>query len=256
MAEHDHLAAHDVSPHPVLPAYYRLPDQRAGFVRQLFDDTAPHYDRINEIFSLGSGRRYRRECLARAGLRPGMRVADIAIGTGLVAEEALRIVGNRGEVIGLDLSAGMLRMAREKLSIPLVQGSADRLPFASNSVDFLTLGYALRHVADLKATFGEFHRVLRPGGTVLLLEIARPEKPLTRAVVAGYLGGVVPMLCRWMTGETTTRTLTRYYWDTIEHCVPAAVIVAALSGAAFSDVTTTTALGLLRSYIGRKADRQ
>jgi demethylmenaquinone methyltransferase/2-methoxy-6-polyprenyl-1,4-benzoquinol methylase len=250
------MAESDITPHPVLPAYYGTADQRPRFVRQLFDDTAPHYDRINQIFSLGSGRRFRRECLVRAGLKPGMRVADIAIGTGLVAREAMQIVGASGEVIGLDLSAGMLRVARSKLRIPLVQGSADRLPFADASVDFLTLGYALRHVADLTSTFREFHRVLRPGGTVLLLEIARPERTLARAVLSGYLGAVVPVLCRWMTGTAMTRTLMRYYWDTIEQCVPAPTIVDALRGAAFTSVETATALGLLRSYTGRKPQVQ
>ncbi len=241
-----------VSPHPVLPAYYETHDQRTRFVRRLFDDTAPYYDRINEIFSLGSGARYRRECLLRAGLRPGLRVADIAIGTGLIAREAVRIVGQDSNVVGLDISAGMLAIAHSKLRIPLVQGAADRLPFASGAVDFVTMGYALRHVSDLLAAFSEFQRVLRPGGTVLLLEIARPTKRFTRAVVSGYLGGLVPILCRWVTGQATTRTLMRYYWDTIEHCVPPEIIMDALRDAGFTDIRCDTAFDLLRSYSARK----
>jgi demethylmenaquinone methyltransferase / 2-methoxy-6-polyprenyl-1,4-benzoquinol methylase len=241
-----------IDPHPVLPAYYDSHAQRTSFVRRLFDDTAPYYDRIDEIFSFGSGPWYRRQCLIKAGLKPGQRVADIAIGTGLVAREAVRVVGDGGEVIGLDLSAGMLAVARSKLHIPLIQGSADRLPLKDGTVDFVTMGYAVRHVSDLLATFGEFQRVLRPGGTVLLLEIAKPTKVLTRAVVAGYLGGVVPLLSRWITGEANTRTLMQYYWDTIEQCVAPEVILEAMSAAGLADVRCATEFDLFRSYSGRK----
>lgn len=247
------MATPNINPHPVLPAYYETHDQRARFVRQLFDDTAPYYDRINEIFSLGSGARYRRQCLIRAGLRPGLRVADIAIGTGLVAREAVRIVGKDSDVVGLDISAGMLAVARSKLGIPLVQGAAERLPFADGTIDFVTLGYALRHVSDLPATFCEFHRVLRLGGTVVLLEIAKPTKPFTRALVSSYLGSLVPLLCRWVTGQAMTGTLMRYYWDTIETCVPPKVITDTLRDAKFADIRCETAFDLLRSYSGRKA---
>src|ERR1700761_5189492 len=78
-----------------------------AFVRGLFNDTAPYYDTVNRLFSLGSGGWYRRRCLLRAGLRPGQTVLDVAIGTGLIAEEALRIVGTEGAVVGLDLSDAM-----------------------------------------------------------------------------------------------------------------------------------------------------
>src|ERR1700743_3868475 len=85
------------------------------FVRELFNDTAPHYDTVNRIFSLGSGAWYRRRCLLRAGVKPGQRLLDVAIGTGLIAEAAQRIVGPAGAVIGLDLSEAMLAEARRKL---------------------------------------------------------------------------------------------------------------------------------------------
>ncbi len=76
---------HDLRPHPVLPAYYGRLEERGAFVRALFNGNAGEYDRINRIFSLGSGGRYRRQALLAAGLRPGMRVLDVAVGTGLVA---------------------------------------------------------------------------------------------------------------------------------------------------------------------------
>jgi demethylmenaquinone methyltransferase/2-methoxy-6-polyprenyl-1,4-benzoquinol methylase len=239
-------------PHPVLAGYYERRDQRRAFVRKLFDEAAPHYDRINEIFSFGTGARYRRDCLRRAGLRPGLTLADIATGTGLVAREAVGILGGEDGVVGVDVSMAMLAEARCKLGIPLIQGIAEQLPFAEGSVDFLTMGYALRHVSDLFATFGEFHRVLRPGGTVLVLEIAKPTKRVNNAFLSAYLGGIVPLLSRWIAGRRIGGTLMRYYWDTIEQCVPPETILAAIRKAGFEDTRCTTDFGICRSYSGRK----
>lgn len=233
------------APHPDLTGYYRDAEERPGFVRRLFDDTAAHYDRINTVFSLGTGAWYRRHALKRAGLKPGARVLDVACGTGLVTREALRLAGPAGTVLGLDPSAGMLAEARAT-GAPLLQGRAEQVPLPSASLDMLTMGYALRHVADLGAAFSEFHRVLRPGGRVLLLEIGRPEGRMAHAAARAYLGGVVPALCRL--AAPRAGTLMTYYWDTIEACVPAEVILGHLRGAGFGDVGCETSLGIFRAY--------
>ncbi|MDB5368470.1 MAG: Ubiquinone/menaquinone biosynthesis C-methyltransferase UbiE [Roseomonas sp.] len=238
------------APHPNLTGYYAAAGERAGFVRRLFDDTAAQYDRINSVFSLGSGAWYRRHALRRAGLRPGARVLDVACGTGLVAREAARLTGDPAAVLGLDPSAGMLAEARRGLPVPLVQGRAEHLPLPAASVDFVTMGYALRHVAELGTAFAEFHRVLRPGGTVLLLEIGRPEGRLGLALARAYLGHVVPALCRLRAPRSGM--LMRYYWDTIEACVPAETILRHLRGAGFSGVTCETSLGIFRAYTARR----
>ena len=240
------------APHPTLPAYYPEAAQRAGFVRRLFDDTAPHYDRINRVFSLGTGAWYRRRALQQAGLEPGMRVLDVATGTGLVAREAARIAGPTGGVVGLDPSAGMLAEARRGLDIPLLQARAESLPLAPGSVDFVSMGYALRHVADLAGTFGEFLRVLRPGGRVLLLEIGRPDGAWAHAAARAYLGQVVPALCRLTAPRGRSGTLMRYYWDTIEACVPAETILSHLREAGFGAVGCDTSLGIFRAYRARR----
>jgi demethylmenaquinone methyltransferase/2-methoxy-6-polyprenyl-1,4-benzoquinol methylase len=240
------------APHPVLRDYYDRRDQQRTFVRNLFDEAAPHYDRINELFSFGTGARYRRDCLIHAGLRPGLRLADIAIGTGLVAREAVAVLGSEDGMVGVDLSAAMLAEARAKLGISLIQGTAEQLPFADNSFDFLTMGYALRHVANLVSTFHEFHRVLRPGGTVLVLEIAQPTKRLNRAFLSAYLGGLVPLLSRWAVGRSVGHTLIRYYWETIASCVPPEAIMAAMRDGGFDDTRCATNFDICRSYSARK----
>jgi demethylmenaquinone methyltransferase/2-methoxy-6-polyprenyl-1,4-benzoquinol methylase len=233
------------APHPALPGYYGEAEARAGFVRRLFDDTAVHYDRINSVFSLGTGAWYRRHAMVRAGLRPGARVLDVACGTGLVTREAIRVTGDPGCVMGLDPSAGMLAEA-------LVQGRAEHLPLGDASLDFITMGYALRHVSDLAVPFAEFHRVLKPGGTVLLLEIGRPESRAAHALAKAYLGKVVPALCRVAAPRARSGMLMQYYWDTIEACVPAETILSHLRGAGFAQVACETTLGIFRSYIARR----
>jgi demethylmenaquinone methyltransferase/2-methoxy-6-polyprenyl-1,4-benzoquinol methylase len=238
------------APHAPLLDYYRAPQGRAGFVRDLFDRTAPSYDRINRVLSFGSGGWYRRRALRRAGLKPGDRMLDVAIGTGLVAREAVAILGQSGTVIGLDLSLGMLTEARRALAIPLIQSRAEALPIADASLDFVSMGYALRHVVDLRLLFAEFRRVLRPGGRVLVMEIARPESRLGYAMVKAYVGGVVPAASRLL-GEDS-RTLMRYYWDTIDACVPPAEILRHLGEAGLTDIACETELGAFRAYRGRR----
>ena len=238
-------AASGAAPHRPLLSYYGAPQDRSDFVRHLFDDTAGSYDGINRVLSFGSGAWYRRRALLRAGLRPGARMLDVAVGTGLVAREAIRILGRPEDVVGLDLSEGMLGVARS-LGTSLVQARAEALPLADGSVDFLSMGYALRHVSDLALAFVEFRRVLRPGGRLLLLELGRPESRVGYAVARAYLGGVVPALSRLAGAQS--RTLMRYYWDTIDACVPAREIMRHLREAGLAQVECHTELGIFRAY--------
>lgn len=226
------------------------------FVRALFNDTAPHYDTVNRIFSLGSGGWYRRRCLLRAGVKPGQRLLDVAIGTGLIAEAAHRIVGPAGSVIGLDLSEAMLAECRRKLDIPLIQGLAHDLPLGDGTVDVVTMGYAIRHIDDLESCFREFRRVLKPGGILLLLEVSSPTKPIYRTTLARYLGRVVPVLSRWITRQPKLRALMAYHWETMENCVAPAVIEATMGRAGFGSVICEGWFDLFRSYSGRRESIQ
>ena len=247
------MAEGPLEPHPVLTDFYAERGERVPFVRSLFNRTASHYDAVNRLFSLGSGTWYRRRCLVRAGLRPGQMVVDVAIGTGLLAREALAITGDPSRLIGIDLSEGMLAVAREKLGISLVQAMAESLPLGDGVTDFVTMGYALRHVSDLAATCREFHRVLRRGGTLLFLEIGKPTKPFNRALAATYIGRIVPLLSRWSTGHVDVEALMRYHWETIETCVPADIILDALHASGFKNVTCKVDLDLFRCFTARKA---
>jgi len=239
------------APHAPLTDYYKSEQERAGFVRRMFDSTAADYDRVESIIGFGGGPRYRGQALERAGLRPGMRIIDVGVGTGLVAREAVRIVGNPHLVIGVDPSPGMMSRARLPQGVSLIEGTAEAIPFPDASFDFLSMGYALRHLGDLSLAFREFHRVMRPGARLCLLEITRPKKGIGRTLAKAYMKGVVPVLARIAGCSKSTSLLWRYYWDTIEACVPPEQLLATLEAAGFAGVrhhVEFKALSMLAEY--------
>lgn len=229
------LPAAPLPPHAPLPAYYADADDRRRFLTRIFDDTAPDYDRIERLLALGSGPWYRRMALQRAGLAPGAQVVDVGIGTGLLAREALTLIGPQGRLVGVDPSPGMMGQAQLQ-GVDLRAGRAEALPCGDADFDFLSMGYALRHIDDLTQAFAEFRRVLRPGGRVLLLEISRPQSAMGTAVLKGYMRVVVPLLARLVSRQRDTARLWRYYWDSIEACAPPERIMAALQQAGFERV--------------------
>lgn len=149
-----------------------MPSTRAHAIG-LFAPLGPSYDRVGGVLSLGQDPRWRRFLVRRLPLDGG-HVLDVATGTGLVADELVR----RGfAVTGLDQSEEMLAVARERLGgrATLVSGNAEELPFENASFDHLTFTYLLRYVDDPAATLAELVRVVRPGGTVAMLEFGVPR---------------------------------------------------------------------------------
>lgn len=221
------------APHAPLTDYYASEEERRGFLRGIFDKTAADYDKVERLLAFGSGPWYRGQALQRAGLKPGMKVADIGVGTGLVACEAARLTGDPKLVTGVDPSAGMRANARVPEGVTLLEGRAEAIPLPDASVDFLSMGYALRHISDLSAAFTEFHRVLKPGGRLCLLEITAPEGSLGRGLLRVYMRGVVPVLARLSGSSKDTAVLWRYYWDSIDACAPPARVIDTLQAVGF-----------------------
>lgn len=241
-----------LTPHPPIEQYYSKEQDRRNFVSWLFDETASHYDWIIRAMSFGSGNWYRRKALGRAGLADGMEMLDIATGTGPVAKSAVEIVGSNGLVFGLDHSINMMHEAKKVVSIPFIQADAGRLPFPDNSFDFMSMGYALRHVDDLVTTFDEYFRVLKPGGTVLIMELTQPKSAFFKKIVKFYLRKIVPTIARLGSGTKDAETLMTYFWDTIENCVPPATIQSVMEQCSFKEVNRHIELGIFSEYTGRK----
>ena len=247
--------AESTPPHPVLEAYYSVAADRQSFVGELFDGAARHYNHIGRMLDLGSGPMYRRQALQRAGLRRGMRLLDVATGTGLVARGAVEILGDPRGVVGVDPSGGMLREARTALSGPLVRGRGEALPFRDDTFDMLSMGFALRHVPDLEIAFSEYRRVLKPGGRVLLLEVSRPASRVSRWLMQTHFQRVLPMLTRLSTGSEPAELLMKYYWDTIDRCVAPETILGVLRRNGFVGVERRVFFGFLSEYVAVKPDR-
>jgi demethylmenaquinone methyltransferase/2-methoxy-6-polyprenyl-1,4-benzoquinol methylase len=207
---------------------------------------------MERLMALGSGSWYRRRALQRAGLQTGMSVVDVGVGTGLVAREAARLVGDGKLVLGVDPSSGMIENAIVPPGVQLESGSAESIPAPDASADFLSMGYALRHISDLASAFSEFARVLKPGGRLCLLEITSPRGVVPRVMLKAYLRGVVPIVARFVARHRSVPELMRYYWDTIEACVPPKSILDALAAAGFVDVIRYVEHGVFSEYRARK----
>ena len=239
-----------VAPHAPLDRYYGEEARRHRYVVDLFNRSAPHYNTIERIFG-NVGLWYRRFSLRRAGMSRGMRVLDVAIGTAAVARGAQRLVGAEGRVFGVDPSIGMIREAQRVFHGPVVRGIATELPFASESFDFVTMGIALRHVADLKAAFGEYHRVLKPGGTLWILEAHVPPSGLGHLYTRFCWAWVIPGLTWLFTRSSDAKLLMDYYWDTIDQAASPQTLKDTLQSVGFDRPRYTVAHPVCE-YVARK----
>lgn len=240
-------------PHATLTAYYAADEERSRYVKDVFDRSAAHYDTIERIFGNG-GLLYRRWAMRINGMKPGMKVLDVAIGTAAVASNAARIVGPTGQVFGVDPNRAMMAEARKKFDGPLTQGVAQALPFADDTFDFVTMGLALRHVSDLKAAFSEYHRVLKPGGKLWILEGHIATSRIGYALTWLVWAKIVPGLTLLFTRSPDAKEFMDYYWDTVDQCVPPQEIVAALASVGFEHARTNVTMpGAFCEYKGQKA---
>ena len=235
-----------------LQPYFTGEEQRRAVTRAMFDQAASGYDQAERITALGSGAWYRRDVLRRNGLQAGMTLLDVAAGTGLVAAEGQRLIGPSGRLLALDPSPGMLAELRKKLDVETIEAYAESIPLPDNHVDFVSMGYALRHVGDLDQAFGEYLRVLRPGGRACIMEISRPESRLGQLALRAYIRGVVPFLARFTRSQANVKLLWEYYGETIDLAVEPERILDAMRRSGFVNVECSVTFGIFREYLGRK----
>lgn len=181
-------------------AFYDPGDQRAAKVNQLFAAIARRYDFINDLQSFGLHRAWKNRLVRMANLVPGNTALDVCCGTGDIAQ---RLAGAGAKVTGLDFSAAMLEVARErnkshasdpKTGVEFMQGDALILPFEANTFHVVTVGYGLRNLSSWERGLGEMIRVARPGGRVLVLDFGKPDNAVWRGLYFTYLRLVVPLL--------------------------------------------------------------
>jgi demethylmenaquinone methyltransferase/2-methoxy-6-polyprenyl-1,4-benzoquinol methylase len=173
---------------------------KARRVRGVFDSVAPRYDIMNDLMSLGLHRAWKAYTVLAADVREGHSVLDIAGGTGDLALAFAKKVGARGQVIHTDINEAMLRTGRNRLLdagvlVPSLVCDAEKLPFADNSFDRVSVAFGLRNMTHKDIALAEMNRVLKPGGKLLVLEFSRVVQPLKKAY-DWYSFQVLPRLGR------------------------------------------------------------
>jgi len=176
--------------------------EKARRVRGVFDSVAPSYDLMNDLMSMGLHRAWKAYAVLVADLKPGQRVLDIAGGTGDLAQAFARKVGTAGMVVHTDINASMLRVGRDRLLdaglvLPTLVCDAEKLPFAANSFDRVSVSFGLRNMTHKDKALAEMNRVLKPGGKLLVLEFSKVARPLER-VYDWYSFNVLPRLGRFI----------------------------------------------------------
>ncbi len=179
--------------------------EKARHVRGVFDSVASRYDVMNDLMSLGLHRSWKAYTVMVADVREGQQVLDIAGGTGDLAMAFARKAGPSGRVVHTDINETMLRTGRDRLVdaglvLPTMVCDAERLPFASASFDLVSVAFGLRNMTRKDAALREMHRVLRPGGKLLVLEFSRVAKPLEK-IYDWYSFQVLPRLGRLVAGD-------------------------------------------------------
>jgi len=186
--------------------YEQVPlEDKARRVRGVFDSVAGKYDLMNDLMSAGLHRLWKRFAVNATHVRSGMRVLDLAGGTGDLAADFARRVGPTGTVVLTDINGAMLAAGRDRLInaglvMPVVQCDAEKLPFPDGHFDCVSIGFGLRNVTRKDQALAEMRRVLRPGGVAAVLEFSKVWEPLKPAY-DWYSFSVLPRLGKLVAGD-------------------------------------------------------
>lgn len=171
-------------------------------VRQMFDTIAPRYDLMNHFLSLGIDRWWRRKAIGLFKKEMPKQLLDMATGTADMALLAAKLL-HPEKITGIDLSENMLQIGRQKVAaanrstnIELLQGDSETIQFGNDVFDGVMVAFGVRNFENLQQGLGEMHRVLKPGGRLVVLEFSRPVWGPARAFCDVYMGSVAPQLAR------------------------------------------------------------
>lgn len=225
-------------------------------VEQMFDSIAPAYDFMNRAMTLGIDRLWRKKAVKMVAREAPARILDVATGTGdLALELAAAIPG--AQIVGVDLSEGMISVGREKIAragltdrITLRAADCLALPFADGEFDALTVAYGVRNFADIPAGLREMHRVVRPGGTVCIVELSTPVNPVVKPFYKLYTRGIIPLVGRLVSKDTRAYA---YLPESIAAVPQRRDMCALMTAAGFSDaIFRPLTLGVCTIYLGRR----
>jgi demethylmenaquinone methyltransferase/2-methoxy-6-polyprenyl-1,4-benzoquinol methylase len=224
----------------------------------MFDRIAPTYDLLNHLLSLGRDRAWRRRAARRVAARGPARVVDLATGTGDLLIALLRECPDVTEAVGLDVSEAMLEIGREKVArqglaerARLVRDDALQSELPAGRFDGATMGFGIRNTPDARATLGEIHRLLRPGGLAAILEFSLPACPVMRCFYLAYLRWAVPVIGAVVSGD---KGAYRYLNTSIEAFHRPGDFCSLMEEAGFCEVSASPLTwGVASIYVGTKA---
>jgi len=163
-------------------------------VSKMFDDVAHRYDFLNDLLSLGRTKAWRRVVTSIIAPKPGMKILDIAAGTG---SSSLPLVNKGAEVTALDFSQGMIEQGRKQnKNIKFVKGDALKLPFEDNFFDVTTISFGLRNTSNTDKALKEALRVTKDGGRIVVAEFSHPVNPIFKKIYLNYLMRALPVIVK------------------------------------------------------------
>lgn len=226
------------------------------FIREMFDAVAPRYDLLNRMLSLRQDVCWRRAMVSALDISERGTVLDAACGTGDVMIEIFRQKGPGIRVVGIDFSPEMLRLAKDKfrsyalLKSCLIAGNAFHLPFGAGTFDAATIAFGIRNIGDKISVMKVFYDSLKPGGMLLVLELATPPEGFLLSLYLLYFKKILPLIGSFFSKNAAAY---RYLPDSVTKFPKPAVFTQMMSSAGFSDVRwRKLTLGIAVLYVGYK----
>ena len=182
-------------------------DQKQGLVKGVFDSVASNYDLMNDVMSLGTHRLWKNYTIASSNVSKGDKVLDIAGGTGDLAIKFRKKVGDSGKVILSDINGSMLEEGRKNLinhgviDVDFIQANAESLPFEDNTFDCVSIAFGLRNVTHKNIALKQMHRVLKKGGSLLVLEFSKVENETLEKIYDAYSFNLIPKLGQFFAND-------------------------------------------------------
>ncbi|HET8815997.1 MAG TPA: bifunctional demethylmenaquinone methyltransferase/2-methoxy-6-polyprenyl-1,4-benzoquinol methylase UbiE [Pseudidiomarina sp.] len=228
---------------------YQQVDKEAkqGLVANVFNSVAKKYDVMNDVMSFGIHRLWKRYTIDCSGVRSGMKVLDLAGGTGDLTAQFSRRVGPTGEVVLADINEAMLEVGKDKLrnmgivsNVTYQQANAEELPFEDNTFDIITIAFGLRNVTDKQKALESMHRVLKPGGRLLVLEFSKPEPPMLSQMYDFYSFTILPKMGQVIAGDAESY---QYLAESIRMHPDQETLKGMMETAGYDNVTYTNLTG-------------
>lgn len=192
---------------------YNDQEPKVDQIRRMFNRIAPKYDQLNRIISLGLDRSWRKRALHLLAPYAPQRILDVATGTGDLAIEIIQTISSAKEVVGVDISEEMMRVGQEKVhqagldtKISFERQDCTAMTFEADSFDAATIAFGIRNFSDIPAAAAELHRVLRPGGVLIIAELSVPTNPLLRLGYKLYAGQIIPLIGRLISKDRDAYT--------------------------------------------------